>query len=339
MVKFKGRCSLKQYMPKKPIKRGFKIWARCDVKTGYLHQFEIYTGKGDSIENEGLGYNVVMKLGNNLPMNTLVVFDNFFTGCNLLEQLYDKHIYAVGTVRSNRKDLPETMKKQPKPLRLNKHEFSALTSEPITAIKWLDTKEVTLLTTAHQPLDIMYVKRTQKDGSRAEVLCPKAIASYTMSMGGVDLFDHYRSSYSINRKSRKFWMRLFFFMFDASIINSYITYSATHAVTAHSHREFRLRLARALINNYSQKKNTPKCTLYKQERGGGRVFEVPEEIRLLNIGTHMPQESNTRDAGSAAQKNRRKEPNLCAPLAPCLYASKDAFKTLIPLQQNSLELL
>lgn len=140
MVKFKGRCSLKQYMPKKPIKKGFKIWARCDAKTGYLYQFQIYTGKVDGIENEGLGYNVVMKLSKNLPMNTLLAFDNLFTGCNLLEQLYDKHIYAVGTVRSNRKDLPETMKKQPKELRLQKHQFSAMTSEPITAIKWLDTK-------------------------------------------------------------------------------------------------------------------------------------------------------------------------------------------------------
>lgn len=70
MVKFKGRSTLKQYMPKKPIKRGFKVWARCDAKTGYLYQFEVYTRKGDSIENEGLGYNVVMKLCSSLPKKT-----------------------------------------------------------------------------------------------------------------------------------------------------------------------------------------------------------------------------------------------------------------------------
>lgn len=33
MVKFKGRCRMKQYMPKKTIKRGYKIWARCDSET------------------------------------------------------------------------------------------------------------------------------------------------------------------------------------------------------------------------------------------------------------------------------------------------------------------
>lgn len=173
-------------MPSKPIKRGFKIWARCDAKTGYLYQFEIYTGKGDSTENDGLGYNVVMKLCNNVPRNTLVAFENFFTSVKLMEDLfYDKNIYSVGTVRSNRKDLPDVIKnkKQPKQMKLDKHQFTAVTSEPITAVKWLDTKEVNVLSTAHQPRDAILVKRTQKDGRRKEATCPKAIAFYTLEYG------------------------------------------------------------------------------------------------------------------------------------------------------------
>lgn len=42
MAKFKGRSSLKQYMPLKPIKRGIKIWERCDSKSGYAYDFNIY---------------------------------------------------------------------------------------------------------------------------------------------------------------------------------------------------------------------------------------------------------------------------------------------------------
>lgn len=63
MVKFKGKSTLKQYMPKKPIKRGYKVWARCDAKTGYLYVFDIYIGKADenASSEEGLGYNVIMK--------------------------------------------------------------------------------------------------------------------------------------------------------------------------------------------------------------------------------------------------------------------------------------
>src|SRR5690242_18734409 len=35
MIKFKGRSSLKQYLPLKPIKRGYKVWCLCDPITGY----------------------------------------------------------------------------------------------------------------------------------------------------------------------------------------------------------------------------------------------------------------------------------------------------------------
>ena len=42
MIKFKGRSSLKQFMPKKPIKRGYKVWVLAD-KSGYASKFEIYT--------------------------------------------------------------------------------------------------------------------------------------------------------------------------------------------------------------------------------------------------------------------------------------------------------
>ena len=50
MVKFYGRTLLKQYMPRKPIRFGIKLWALCTI-TGYLLHFEIYCGK----EAENLG--------------------------------------------------------------------------------------------------------------------------------------------------------------------------------------------------------------------------------------------------------------------------------------------
>ena len=31
MIKFKGRSSLKQYVPLKPVKRGIKAWVRADA--------------------------------------------------------------------------------------------------------------------------------------------------------------------------------------------------------------------------------------------------------------------------------------------------------------------
>jgi len=47
MILFKGRTTIKQYMPLKPVKHGYKVWARRDSTTGYIYQSDIYTGKAD----------------------------------------------------------------------------------------------------------------------------------------------------------------------------------------------------------------------------------------------------------------------------------------------------
>ncbi|GFS90833.1 piggyBac transposable element-derived protein 4 [Nephila pilipes] len=51
MIKFNGRSSLKQNMSKKPIKRGYEVWMRCD-ESGFRYQFKIYTGKEKDVEKK-----------------------------------------------------------------------------------------------------------------------------------------------------------------------------------------------------------------------------------------------------------------------------------------------
>lgn len=66
MIAFKGRSSMKQYLPMKPIKRGYKVWCRADSKTGYLLQFEVYEGKNTSRPaNQSLGEHVMHNLSEN----------------------------------------------------------------------------------------------------------------------------------------------------------------------------------------------------------------------------------------------------------------------------------
>lgn len=72
MIKFKGRSSLKQYMPAKPIKRGYKVWVRADA-CGYICEFEIYTGKVESVEL-ALGARVVKQLSEKLAGKGYKVF-------------------------------------------------------------------------------------------------------------------------------------------------------------------------------------------------------------------------------------------------------------------------
>ncbi|XP_026322190.1 piggyBac transposable element-derived protein 3-like [Hyposmocoma kahamanoa] len=149
MVKFKGRSCMKQYMPMKPIKRGYKVWARCDARSGYLYCFEIYTGKTDNKDEAGLGFTVVTNLCRNVPRDSLVTFDNFFTSCKLVDVLYQNGIFSTGTVRKTRKGLPEFMKEKPqdKKLKLAKNEFNAMTNpndlSPLSPAHFLIGRPVT----------------------------------------------------------------------------------------------------------------------------------------------------------------------------------------------------
>jgi hypothetical protein len=60
IIKFKEGSSQKQYMPKKPIKRGYKIWCLAD-KSGYLWRFQIYAEKTSRGVEKCLGEKNLMK--------------------------------------------------------------------------------------------------------------------------------------------------------------------------------------------------------------------------------------------------------------------------------------
>lgn len=107
MIKFKGRHSMKQYMPLKPIKRGYKVWVRAD-DNGYTSEFEIYTGKSGGCTEHGLGGSVVSKLSEKLQGKGYKVYAaNFFSSFGLAKSLGDKGIGYCGTIRSNRRHMPE----------------------------------------------------------------------------------------------------------------------------------------------------------------------------------------------------------------------------------------
>ena len=55
MVAFKGSSSMKQYAPKRPVKRGVKLWVLSNAVTGYVSEFNIYTGKVPGECEFGLG--------------------------------------------------------------------------------------------------------------------------------------------------------------------------------------------------------------------------------------------------------------------------------------------
>ena len=141
MIKFKGRHSMKQYMPLKLIKR-FKMWSRNDSATGCLFQFDIYTGKKENREG-GLGENVVMQFSRLLVgPNVRLYFDNFFTTPSSIFKLKEDQRYSCETIRQNRKGTDKNLKKDKE---MKRGELDRRHSEGIHLVKWMDTKGVIAL--------------------------------------------------------------------------------------------------------------------------------------------------------------------------------------------------
>ncbi|KAF8788874.1 hypothetical protein HNY73_006868 [Argiope bruennichi] len=98
------------------------------------------------------------------------------------------------------------------------------------------------------------VNRTKKDGTKAEVPCPKAVAVYNDVMGGVDRFDQRKEKYQIGRRSAKWWYRLFYFIIEIAIINSFILWQVNKRNRRLDPLAFRIASACKLIDGYSSKK-------------------------------------------------------------------------------------
>lgn len=284
MIPFKGRTSIKQYMPMKPVKRGYKVWCLADSKSGYLMNFYLYCGKNENIQNQemNLGERVVMKLCQGLANSQCIVaFDNYFSTLNLCESLLLNNIYSVGTVRPNRRGLPEMIKNKDK---LKRGEFMFQTKGPVAAIKWQDTKTVSVLETAVSPKEVGFVTRRNRDGSKVTVPCPAAVVMYNKIMGGVDLFDQKRERYAVGRRSLKWWHRIFYFLLDAAIVNAF---TLRKLVKGNGDQlTFRIQLARQLTSGFTSKQRKGRAPLFIARKRGS--VGVPDEVRMANVGDHLP---------------------------------------------------
>uniref|UniRef100_A0A2S2R5V8 PiggyBac transposable element-derived protein 2 n=1 Tax=Sipha flava TaxID=143950 RepID=A0A2S2R5V8_9HEMI len=246
MVKFTGRNSNKQYMPKKTIKRGFKIWCLVD-KQGYLWNFEIYTGKVVERAEKQLSARLVKQLSQPLQeKNHYLFFDNYFTNYPLMTYLKSKNINACGTVNLTRTFLPAL--KNDKHLTLGEYDWS-IDEKSTSIVKWRNKRIVSLLSNFHNPTETRQVQRLCKDGSTTMVSCPIVLSKYNKHtrMNCVDKFDQNKKSCQIDRKAKKWWHRLFFNFIDAAVVNSYVLYKLQSGMNI-TMKNFRREISNNLVS-------------------------------------------------------------------------------------------
>ncbi|XP_046861914.1 piggyBac transposable element-derived protein 3-like [Xenia sp. Carnegie-2017] len=226
MVAFKGKHGPRVYMPKKPTKWGFKLWAR-ESSTGFMHDFDVYQGATEETKSRsdvGVSGEVVLKLASTLPdnKNHKLYADKYFNSFALVEKLLDRGIQYIGTMCQNR------MKGcQLKPEKILKQEGRGAydevndSSKGITIVRWLDKKAVTLVSTycGAEPLGVS--KRWEKKEKQyVEIPKPKLVDEYNKFMGGIDLMDMLCSLCKYSIRSRRWYLYLWFHTLTVAMVNS-----------------------------------------------------------------------------------------------------------------------
>nr|XP_039271113.1 piggyBac transposable element-derived protein 2-like [Styela clava] len=232
MVPFTGRSGLKQYLPKKPHKWGYKIFMLCGTD-GLVHNFEIYTGKIHPVSGYpdlGASANIVIKLTDNVEndVNHILCFDNWFTSIPLMSVLAKRKIYCIGTARQNRLlgcELESDKDLKNRGRGCYQEKTSCVEDTEIRVVKWYDKRSVTIASSFASAMPTSEVRRWDNvTKQHIMVTRPFMVDFYNRSMGGVDLLDALIAYYRIRIRSKKYYLRIFFHLVDLAIVNSWILY-------------------------------------------------------------------------------------------------------------------
>ena len=157
-----------------------------------------------------LSQSVVINFANQLAeINHHIYFDNLFTGIELLNKLTEIKQYGCGTIRINRKGLPQDF---PLDKEMKRGETSVRFKKNLTVLKWKDNRSV-LMAANYESSGFKSIKRREKNGKTIWVDCPNIIHQYNKHMSGVDHMDQMINLYLRDRKSKKYWIRIFFYLF------------------------------------------------------------------------------------------------------------------------------
>ncbi|UYV81615.1 ZKSCAN1 [Cordylochernes scorpioides] len=203
LVCLKNRTRLRQYMPQKHHGRfGVKLWMLCESKTGYCLRMKPYKGKLSPII-KALSYDVPMNLlqeSSLLGKGYHLITDNFFTSINLAKDLLDSHTYLTGTIRTNRKGLPKTLKSA----KLGVDESLYMVNNNLLALAYKEKKSKPPVKFLSTFCDASSGKKKVSDQRDY----PQMKICYDSYMGGVDLNDQMLYTYMDERKGRKFYRKL-----------------------------------------------------------------------------------------------------------------------------------
>ena len=254
MVGFRSRFGAKPYMPQKPTKYGIKAFTMADAAQGYMLNVVVYTG-ADTLRDAHPEYaslpqpaRVVLHIADKyLDKGHHIYTDRYYTSIPLAHVLHNHSTSFTGTCMRNRVGLPQPIRSKTS---IAGNQVVAFRDGSKMVLEWRAPKSknsVILLSTQHSA----QMTTVSLSRNRGEAQKPSAIDHYNNSMNGVDRADQNSVYYSFIRKTRKWWRKLFFWLVEVTVVNSFIL-CQLHSHTTISHLQYRRSVIEALATHYLQ---------------------------------------------------------------------------------------
>ncbi|KAK3931900.1 PiggyBac transposable element-derived protein 3 [Frankliniella fusca] len=175
----------------------------------------------DQEKQLGVGAIAVIALSKSIknPKRTTVTFDIYDTGIPLITYLRNR------TIKRNRtQQCPLTDGK--KYLQEGRGTFeSRVNKNAIVVVQWADKKPVCLASSFVAVELAGTMKRYSKEAhGKIDVPCPRAVAVYNQTMGGVDLSDMYMTMYKIPTRAKRYYFPFIGYCFELALTNRWLQY-------------------------------------------------------------------------------------------------------------------
>ena len=185
MLKWKGRLSIREYTPMKPIKYGIKFYFLSDAKSGYVLDRIVYRGVTSTLRD--IVFNL---LGRHLQKGYHIFMDDFHNSVDLAKELYQNATHVSGTIRlvQGAATSLQNLERNPSLVRGE----MAFRKKAKTVLCWQDERLVSFINTKYDLTTEEFIHRWRlKRGDRytnEEVTMqrPKLVQQYTNCTGGID---------------------------------------------------------------------------------------------------------------------------------------------------------
>ncbi|XP_072536146.1 pogo transposable element with ZNF domain [Salminus brasiliensis] len=331
-----------------------RIWLMCDSKSGYCHKLLILTKQEKDID---LGSLVVPYLVDSLEGKHHQVFiSSLLASVPLMKKLHKKSIYCSSSIPARCPVLPMEFWSQP--ALESPGEFLQFEHSPVLFTRWKDAKEMICLSTnagAGQP-DTVWRKSSNKAGELSTISRPLAFKLLQDNMRGVDICNQLLACNQLGGLILDTnWRRLFWFLVNLSVINSFIILRETrkgnpppwlqggHFSQADYRKRLGYQLAKCAEREALQKKIANDRFQQRRYEGNPKIgFVEPKRECVLpapdsSTSRSIHHGSSVDESATSLEASSMLDEDLDQELAP-LEASDSDFETDDSSQQEPLRM-